>query len=232
MQNKEQLQKLALAKLTHEFRAPLNAIMGFTSILLQNKWDHLNEKELLYLNRILYSSRHLLNLANGIMHLSKGKNTSKYEHIDVAALIRHTAEMFEGQALEKNIKLNIEMPKQLEPLLTLPEKLKIILINLLSNAIKFTPSGTVTVHIHSDPKDHTIKYIDIKDTGYGISEEQLTKLMQPLSLSKEKNWEEIDHLGLPITCALCDQLNYRLEAKSVVGKGSTFRINLAFLSLV
>lgn len=130
-----------LANMSHEFRTPLNHIMGFTEILVDKKFGDFNEEQGKYLNYVLSSSQHLLNLLNDILDLSKvenGKMEFNPSQVDLKTLINNSINMFKEKAKEHNIVLSSDIDKAPETINADERKLQQIIYNLVSNAVKFT----------------------------------------------------------------------------------------------
>ena len=138
-----------LATMSHELRTPLNSIIGFSDVLLDGMFGSLNEKQVSYINHILKSGKHLLNLINDILDLSKveaGKMELEYEQFQVSHAIDEIKTMICPLAIKKNINLDVKVEPQLEMIYADKTRFKQILYNLTSNAIKFTPEkGNVTI---------------------------------------------------------------------------------------
>lgn len=219
---------LFLASMSHELRTPLNSVIGFTNVLLKNKKKNLEEKELQYLARILKNGEHLLELINDILDLSKieaGKMDLYTERISLKNLINETIDQLEGRILGKNLKLIPQISEQIGEIRTDSHKLKQILINLVGNAIKFTEEGSITVQALVDDKDASIK-INVIDTGIGIPEEKLNKIFEAFQQADydiNRKYEGTG-LGLTISRSLINLMDYQLDVKSELNKGSTFSV--------
>lgn len=215
-----------LAELSHEFRSPLTSIMGFASLLLQNRDRHLDTAELEYAERIMQNSKYLFELVNSILEYARLEKSSfekvHLETVDLGALLLKHVQMVEGQALDKGISLIKEIPEGLSPITSDKEKLSIIFSNLLSNAIKFTHEGKVTARIVA--KGSTPMRVEIEDTGEGIDIEGMKGLFEPFSQSKKEHAKKGFGIGLAITKTLADLLRLRIEVKSTPGRGSLFSL--------
>jgi PAS domain S-box-containing protein len=133
-----------LATMSHELRTPLNAIIGFSEILADQTFGHLNDRQLKYSNNILNSGRHLLQLINDILDLSKveaGRLELARTSFSIAKVLQDVLVIVKTLAHKKGITLNVELGDDLSPLFADEAKFKQIMFNLLSNAIKFTPDG-------------------------------------------------------------------------------------------
>src|SRR5262249_15207218 len=155
-----------LATMSHEFRTPLNSIIGFSEVLLAA--ENLSEKQHRYAGNIMTGGKQLLALINDILELAKleaGKMRLHPEALNVGAVCEHAAAMFRQQAEKKNIDLKILADPAAPPVRQDPGKLHQILTNLLSNAVKFTPEGgRVTLKAAADGNDLVFT---VSDTGVG-----------------------------------------------------------------
>ncbi len=220
-----------LTRMSHELRTPLNSVIGFTNIILKNKKQNLNEKDRLYLNRVLSNGTHLLNLINDLLDLSKIEAGKTELHITTVALdnlIHDTINQLEGNAQANNVKLLVEIPSPLEPIETDGDRLKQILINLIGNAIKFTDHGNVTTQVLADSNSHHPIQINVIDEGIGIDDDRLDAIFdafQQADSSMSRKYEGTG-LGLAISRSLCLLMNYDLTVQSNLNEGSVFSISL------
>jgi PAS domain S-box-containing protein len=221
-----------LASMSHELRTPLNSVIGFANILLKNKSGNLSASELNFLDRIQANGKHLLALINQILDLSKieaGKVELQVCPVALDALVRETVAQQEGLVRDRPVQLLTDLPGRVSPLHTDPDKLKQIIINLIGNALKFTERGSVTVRVATDPADHRPVRIDVVDTGIGIPQEKLGLIFEAFQQADAGTARKYGGtgLGLTISQALCQLMNYRIEVASELGKGSTFSIILS-----
>jgi len=219
-----------LANMSHELRTPLNAILGFTELIQQgvarNGW---NDGYAEYFNDILDSGHHLLALINSVLDLSKieaGSLALDLDQVDLEEVVRSSVEVVHGMAESEGITLRVNLPPDRLEITADHLKLKQVLLNILSNAIKFTPAGgVVTIEASATEKGAEIK---VADTGCGISEADLERVLQPFvqvenSLSRRFPGSG---LGLSIARELCALHGGRLDIASVEGEGTTVRIIL------
>ncbi|HEX2390920.1 MAG TPA: GAF domain-containing protein, partial [Casimicrobiaceae bacterium] len=168
-----------LANMSHELRTPLNAIIGFSEVLLERLFGDVNDKQQDYLKDIHSSGRHLLNLINDILDLSKveaGRMELELSRFDLPAAIATAMTLVRERAQRHDIKLGMEVDPALGEVVADERKLKQILLNLLSNAVKFTPEGgrvDVSAKLDTDKVE-----IAIKDSGVGISPEDQASLFE------------------------------------------------------
>ena len=163
-----------LTNISHELRTPLNAIIGFSDVLKEQYYGNLNEKQNEYINDILESGKHLLNLINDILDLSKvatGKMELELTPIHINDIIESSLIMIKEKSLKHNISLDIEIPEEIKNITIMADerKLKQVMFNLLSNASKFTQdNGSIRVQVEKD-EDNLI--ISVIDSGIGIPQE-------------------------------------------------------------
>lgn len=220
-----------LASMSHELRTPLNSVIGFASVLLQNRNGNLTPQDLQFIQRIHDNGLHLLGLINNILDLSKieaGKMTVTLEHVDLRKLIEETVAQLEGRVLGTPVALKIEIPDNLVPTIqTDSAKLKQVLINLIGNAIKFTDEGSVTVRVATNDAGEPLR-IDVIDTGCGIPADRIDAIFEVFEQADTSTSRTHGGtgLGLAISSRLCALLGYRITVESQVGVGSTFSILL------
>jgi signal transduction histidine kinase len=218
-----------LAHMSHELRTPLHAIIGFSE-LIQDQVPRVGAPAAIgeYATDILTSGRHLLELINAILDISKIESGTEQlvdARLRVAEEIRTSLIAVAGRARDRQIKIDLRVPETLPPLRADSTKLRQVLINLISNAVKFTePGGSVTVSaaIASDGGMH----IAIRDTGIGMTPAETEIALQPFgqvdnSLSRA---HEGTGLGLPLVLRLVELHGGRLGIESVKGKGTTVTV--------
>jgi PAS domain S-box-containing protein len=219
-----------LANMSHELRTPLNAIIGFTELIEQglerNGWkDSYRE----YLNDVSESGRHLLDLINTILDLSKieaGSLSLDLMQVDICELVATSTALVSSLARSENIALETDMPAE-RPLIAGDFlKLRQVLLNILSNAIKFTPQGGRIDARVAFTRDTAV--ITISDTGCGIAAADLERVTLPFvqvetALSRKHHGSG---LGLAIARELCGLHRGTLTIASIVGQGTTVEITL------
>jgi signal transduction histidine kinase/HPt (histidine-containing phosphotransfer) domain-containing protein len=221
-----------LAAMSHDIRTPLNAIIGISEIKLER--DDLNDDTKMSFNRIYNSGHMLLGIINDILDLSKIE-TGKLEldpiRYKTTHLINDTVHLNVMRIEEKPINFNVKVAETL-PLHLFGDELRIkqVLNNLLSNAIKYTAKGTVTLEVDSQTIDNNkcSLIFTIKDTGQGMTPEQLNKIYDEYSQfnrAKNRNTEGTG-LGMSITKSLVEMMDGKLLAKSEPNVGSTFTVYL------
>jgi PAS domain S-box-containing protein len=214
-----------LATMSHELRTPLNSIIGFSDMMLSGNVGDLNEKQAKYINHISTGGKHLLELINDILDLSKieaGKMEIQYESFSVSDVIEEVTMLIAPLALKKKIDLNIQVEPQLGSINADKIKFKQILYNLASNAIKFTPENGY-VGITANLVDNMLK-ISVIDNGIGISTKDLCRLFQPFQQLNSYMTREHEGtgLGLILVKKYVEMHGGSVWVESEVGKGSTF----------
>ncbi len=214
------------ASMSHELRTPINAVIGYSTLLIDNIYGPLNEKQREGLQRTLKAARHLLELVNDVLDLSKieaGKIELALQPVNVEALIEDLFVTVRPLADEHGSQLSFEHPPQPVTVTTDPRRVRQILLNLLSNAIKFGRKKPITVQC--TPNDEGGVSIAVIDKGEGISEEDKARVFEEF-VQVSPTQQPGTGLGLPISRRLAHLLDGSLEMESTLGEGSTFRLNL------
>ena len=220
-----------LANMSHELRTPLNSVIGFANILLKNKGRNFREQDLNFLSKILDNGKHLLNLINDILDLSKieaGRMELEISSFSLERLVKEILAQMEGQVRQKEIRLIAEIPESLPWIETDEGKLSQVLINLVGNAVKFTEKGSVTVSVETEAATGRPIRIRVKDTGIGIPPDRLEMIFEAFRQADGSTTRKFGGtgLGLTISRSLCRLMRHRLEVESEVGQGSVFTVNL------
>ncbi|WP_370573056.1 PAS domain S-box protein [Methanomethylovorans sp.] len=220
-----------LSTMSHELRTPLNSIIGFSDMLLSGTVGNLNEKQAKYINHISIGGKHLLDLINDILDLSKieaGKMELHYESFLVSDAIEEVKVLISPLAIKKKIELDVKIGSELGSINADNIKFKQILYNLASNAIKFTPEkGYVGINVHLI--DNMLE-ISVIDKGIGIATKDLYKLFQPFKqlnsyLTRE---HEGTGLGLVLVKRYVEMHGGNVWVESEVGKGSIFTFTIPY----
>jgi signal transduction histidine kinase/DNA-binding response OmpR family regulator len=217
-----------LANMSHELRTPLNAVIGYSEMLHEMAEDEGHEQFLPDLAKIRDAGRHLLQLINDILDLSKveaGKMDLYVEEVDVTALVEEVRAIIMPLAAAGGNRLEIIVPTSLGTFHTDRTKLKQSLLNLLSNASKFTHDGRIALEVRATDEELSFA---VTDSGIGMTEEQLGRLFQAFSQADASTTRRYGGtgLGLAISKHFCEMLGGRIEAESTPGSGSTFTITL------
>jgi PAS domain S-box-containing protein len=221
-----------LARMSHELRTPLNSVIGFSNILLKNKGGNLGAQDMAYLERLGTNGVQLLALINDILDLSKieaGKIVLDVSAVAVGQLVQETILQLGDRRHKDGVSVEAIVPRSLDTIDTDATKLRQVLINLIGNAVKFTHAGTVTVSVESDRLSGAPARIRVSDTGIGIAPDRIAAIFAAFEQADTSTSREYGGtgLGLSISRALCELLGFRLEVESVVGRGTTFTIELS-----
>ncbi|MBP9878277.1 MAG: PAS domain S-box protein [Alphaproteobacteria bacterium] len=218
-----------LANMSHELRTPLNAIIGFSEIIKDQIFGAIPQGEYVeYSNDIYESGRLLLALINDILDMSRleaGKKVLQESTINMVKVIDSCVRLLQARARTKNISLVVDVPADFPNLWAEELALKQILANLLTNAIKFTPDdGVVTVGALMTTKG--LPQIFVRDTGIGMSKENIKLALTPFGQVKNKFSEKNEGvgLGIPIVMSLVDLHQGKLDIKSKENEGTTIAI--------
>jgi signal transduction histidine kinase len=220
-----------LATMSHELRTPLNAIIGYSQMLQESNFGNMSEKQQRFASHISTSGKHLLELINDILDLSKveaGKMDLYMETFDVNEVIKNVYNIIDPLAVKKNIELNFEIDQDIS-IYADKIRFKQIFYNLMSNAIKFTPNGGhVTVDISVN---ESFLKISVIDDGIGISKDKQIKLFTPFyqADSSTARTYQGTGLGLSIVKKIVELHGGTISVESEEGKGSNFSFTLPFL---
>jgi signal transduction histidine kinase/ActR/RegA family two-component response regulator len=220
-----------LANMSHELRTPLNSILGLSESLLEQRRDPLTDYQQKSLQIIESSGRHLLELINDILDLSKieaGKFDYYPQSVEVDALCRSSLAFVKSQAAKKSITINYNNEKSVANIFADPRRLKQILVNLLTNAVKFTPEGgQVAMQAQVDEEQDLVEF-SVTDNGIGIAVQDVKLLFQPFVQvdSKLNRQFEGTGLGLALVQKLTDLHGGSVRVESEVGMGSRFTVSL------
>ena len=215
-----------LANMSHELRTPLNAIIGFTEVMYDGRVGPIAAEHREYLGDILTSSKHLLQLINDVLDLSKveaGKMEFHVEKVDLSRVIGEVRDILRTLAAKKRIRVEVLLDSSIGEVFVDPSKLKQVLYNYMSNALKFTPDDG-TVKVRTVPEGNDAFCIEVEDSGIGIKEEDLGKLFkefQQLDSTTVKKYQGTG-LGLALTRRILEAQGGNYRVRSVVGKGSVF----------
>ncbi|MBI2896427.1 MAG: PAS domain S-box protein [Deltaproteobacteria bacterium] len=226
VQEANRLKSEFLANMSHELRTPLNGIIGFAQLMHGGKVGPVSSTHQVYLGDILTSARHLLQLINDVLDLSKvesGKMEFRPELVDLGKLVSEVRDVVRAIAASKRIEIATDASPTLAGVALDPSRFKQVLYNFLSNALKFTPDGgRVAVRVLPDGLEHV--RLEVEDTGIGIKEEDLSRLFvefQQLDATTAKKYQGTG-LGLALTRRLVEAQGGHVDVRSRLGQGSTF----------
>ena len=231
-ERESQFKSKFLANMSHELRTPLNAIIGFSELLDEELFGGLNPRQKNYVSNVLASGRHLLNLVNDILDLSKieaGRMVLSREWTPFGLAVDAVRGVVEPLACKRGVSISVSVPEALPDLYIDAVRVKQILYNLLSNAIKFTPSGG-RVELLAE-LDARFLRVACRDTGTGIRSEDMPRLFREFEQLDPVSGErpEGTGLGLALTKRLVELHGGEIRAESVLGEGSTFTFTLPML---
>ncbi|MBV5263464.1 PAS domain-containing sensor histidine kinase [Pinisolibacter aquiterrae] len=219
-----------LAKISHEIRTPLNAIIGFSELMLDERFGPVgNERYKDYLRDIHVSGSHIMSLVNDLLDLSKveaGKMDLRFEAVPLADVVSECVAMMQPQANRERIIIRSSLPAGVPPVVADSRSMRQVVLNLLSNAIKFTPAGgQVIVSITAEDNGEVI--LRVRDTGYGMSDKELQTALEPFrQLHTTRSRAGGTGLGLPLTKALTEANRAVFRIDSTVGQGTL--VSIAF----
>ena len=217
-----------LASMSHELRTPLNAVLGFSEVLLERLFGEINERQEEYLRDIHGSGRHLLELLNEILDLSKveaGRMDLEPSTFPLLPLLEGCAAMLRERAAVHAITVDVAVDEAVDVLHSDELRVKQVVLNLMSNAVKFTgDGGSVRVRARRLPGEVEIT---VSDTGVGIPEQDRERIFESFQQGgRGSSHEEGTGLGLTLSRRLVELLGGRLWLRSEVGVGSTFGVVL------
>ena len=227
-----------LANMSHELRTPLNAIIGMSEMLLEDARDMGDEDQIEPLERVVRAGKHLLALINDILDLSKieaGRMDLELSVFALEPLVREVAKTVEGVAQNNGNRITVECAEDLGSIHSDQTRVRQILLNLASNAVKFTKDGTVGIRARRErTQDGDRVTIAVTDTGIGMTPEQIGRLFQDFVQADASTTRKFGGtgLGLAISQRFCRMMGGDITVESVLGRGSTFTVELPGAALV
>jgi PAS domain S-box-containing protein len=217
-----------MATMSHEFRTPLNVIIGFSELLLEREVNELSSLQEEYLNDILSSAEHLLNMIKEILDISKidsGVMELKLKNFSLEKVINQTISEFRALLKKKSLEINIQGLKKSQQMYADPIKLKSILYNIISNAIKFSNDGIISIEIEESKDEWLFR---IEDEGIGISEEERDIIFKEFKRSRSEKVRNTTGtgLGLPLTKRLINLHGGEIWFESILGDGTIFSFTI------
>lgn len=229
LQEAARLKSHFLAIMSHELRSPMNAIIGFSQLLLRYPQATLAPKQESMVQRILNSGRHLLTLIDDILDFSKleaGKLELKLQELNLAEIVIATHEEMRSLGEQKNLTMKVKLNLHNPVISNDKTRLRQVLVNLLSNAIKFTEAGGVQIEVREVAENQIA--IAVKDTGIGIAESDLGHIFEEFRQGNQTLTREHGGtgLGLAITNRLVEMMQGKITVESKLGQGSTFLVEI------
>jgi signal transduction histidine kinase/CheY-like chemotaxis protein len=217
-----------LASMSHELRTPLNAIIGFSEVLLERMFGELNERQDDYLRDIWSSGKHLLELLNDILDLSKieaGQMVLNRSQFAVRESLEYCLSMVRERALKQRISLSLEVDPQVGMLDADRLRFRQVVLNMLSNAVKFTPEGG-RVGVRASIRGQDL-VVEVTDTGPGVPAEDRQRIFDAFQQgARHPEQTEGTGLGLTLSKRILELHGGRIWVESEAGQGSTFGIAL------
>jgi PAS domain S-box-containing protein len=221
-----------LSKMSHEIRTPMNAIIGYSYLL---KRDPLTSRQNDQLERMTVATQHLLNIINDILDLSKieaGKMTLESTDFELSRVVDHVFAIVTDKASAKRLQMTVDLDHL--PIMLKGDAVRLgqVLVNLVSNAVKFTDQGHIAVvaRVVNESRDHTLVRIEVRDTGIGITAEQVQRLFIAFEQADETMTRRYGGtgLGLAICKRLAEMMGGTIGVESEPGSGSTFWLEVPF----
>jgi PAS domain S-box-containing protein len=212
-----------LAKISHEIRTPMNSIIGFSEVMMDQRFGAIgNDRYADYLKDIHRSGQHVVSLVNDLLDLSKieaGNADLAFGSVNLNDVVSSCVSMMEPQALREKVFLRTQLDPNLPMVVADERSIRQIVINLLSNSAKFnTPGGQILVSTALNPDREAV--IRVKDTGIGMTVDELALAMQPFRQVPTSNRGGGTGLGLPLTKALTEANRANLKITSRRGEGT------------
>jgi len=219
-----------LAKISHEIRTPLNAIIGFSDVIIEERFGPIgNERYREYLRDIRLSGTHLMSLINDLLDLSKiesGKLDLSFTAVPVNRIVQESVALMQPEANRRRIIIRTSLADDVPQVVADERSLRQIVLNLLSNAVKFNvAAGQVIVSTAVDEKGEVV--LRIRDTGIGMSEKDIATALQPFQQIASSGAARFEGtgLGLPLTKALVEANRATFEIDSTPNQGTLVRIS-------
>ena len=218
-----------LAKISHEIRTPLNAVIGFSEVMMEERFGPIgNERYKQYLKDIHTSGEHLISLLNDLLDLSKieaGKLDLNFASLDLNELTQQCVALMQPQASRERIIIRTALSSALPPVLADARSVRQIALNLLSNSIKFTGAGGQVI-VSTAVNDSGEVVLRVRDTGVGMSEKEIAIALEPFRqlATSARFGSGGTGLGLPLTKALAEANRATFSIKSAVNAGTLIEV--------
>ncbi|MGB5298225.1 MAG: ATP-binding protein, partial [Thiogranum sp.] len=221
-----------LANMSHELRTPMNAIIGYSEMLIEDAEDEGNEDAANDLRKIHSAGMHLLSLINNVLDLAKieaGRMDVYLETFEVSMMVDDVVSTIDTLVKKNGNRLKVEVDETIGKMRADITKVRQALLNLLSNAAKFTHKGEIGLVVRGEQEDG-LDWIrmSVSDSGIGIPPEKIDHVFDEFSQADETTTRDYGGtgLGLPISRRFCQMMGGDITVESVVGEGSTFMIRL------
>ena len=216
-----------LAKVSHEIRTPLNAILGFAEVIMDERFGPVgNARYRDYMRDIHKSGEHVLSLVNDLLDLSKieaGKVDLNFTSVDINAVVAECVSIMQPQANRDRVVMRLSLAPGLPNIVADERSMRQIVLNLLSNAVKFNePGGQAIVSTALTDAGHAV--VRIKDTGVGMSDDELETALEPFRQVSTARKNEGTGLGLPLTKALVEANRASFTIRSRKGEGTMVEV--------
>jgi two-component system sensor histidine kinase EvgS len=226
-----------LATMSHEIRTPMNALIGMLELALKRADEGVTDR--CAIEVASNAGQQLLALIGDILDIARiesGHLSLAPERVNLRALVASVCRVFEGLALEKNLRWRVELDEHSDRDVMLdPTRFKQVLSNLLNNAIKFTNAGQVSLKLQVEPRPtaHLAVSVIIEDSGIGISEFDRKRLFSPFvqAGNTQQSGRQGSGLGLVISRTLCEMMGGQLQLESTLGRGTQVAIRLDLVAL-
>ena len=245
LQEADRVKSQFLANMSHELRTPMNAVIGYTELLLEGTYGPLTGQQQDRLQKVVRNAKSLLQLINDILDISKieaGRLVLNLSPANLRDVITASLQTVEPLAREKHLHLDIDVDRSLPRVVLDEVRIKQVLDNLLANAVKFTERGNVAIRATcwqegdtrspivwpGSPPGGAWVLVGVSDTGIGIAREDLTKIFEAFRQADNSTTRRYGGtgLGLAIARELVEMHGGAIWAESVVGNGSTFYFTL------
>lgn len=225
----DRAKSIFLANMAHELRTPLNAIIGFSEVMLDERFGPIgSERYRQYLKDIHASGGHLVSLINDLLDLSKiesGKLDLTFVSVNLNDLVQQCVAIMQQQANRERVIIRTSLPASLPQVIADARSIRQIALNLLSNSIKFTGAGGQVIISTAQTDEHQV-VLRVRDTGSGMSENDLQTALEPFrQIATSARWDSSGTgLGLPITKALAEANHAEFRITSQVGDGTMVEV--------
>ena len=221
-----------LANMSHELRTPMNAILGFSELIMNETFGPIGvEKYAEYMKDVHTSAGHLLEIINEVLDMSKieaGRVELDESEVSMTELIKSVLRMMESRIFGKDLKMHTDIESDLPYVYVDQRLMRQILLNLLTNAVKFSNEGG-NIHLHANITPTNVMEITVKDEGIGIPKEKLKEAMEPFGQVTDKaenSGQQGTGLGLPLARAMVELHQGVITLESDEGKGTTVTFKL------